>query len=208
VERTATVIRELDGQIIGLQEVESRRTERGEPLAIMAYLRGYKAVIGPTMTRPDGDYGNVLLTTHNVTDTRFIDLTVPGREPRGAIDARLAVQGRELRVIVTHLGLKAGERRYQAKKLAGHLKSNTACVSILLGDINEWFPWSPVLRHFHRCCGTSPALSTFPSQKPWLALDRIWVRPRSALRKVSVHKSALAQIASDHLPLKAYVRHS
>jgi len=204
-ERIAKVIRELDADVIGLQEVETRRGAQTEPLEIMAYLTGFKAVLGPTMSRPDGDYGNVLLAPHAVTDVQHIDLTVAGREPRGAIAARLRIHDRRVRVVVTHFGLKARERRYQARKLTSDLGHDTNKLTVLLGDINEWFPLSPLLRRLNRYFGKSPALSTFPSHRAWLALDRIWVRPRTALRQLTVHKSPLARTASDHLPLKAHI---
>jgi endonuclease/exonuclease/phosphatase family metal-dependent hydrolase len=38
-----------------------------------------------------------------------------------------------------------------------------------------------------------------------LALDRIWMRPRDCLRRVSVHNSQCARRASDHLPLLAQI---
>ena len=36
-----------------------------------------------------------------------------------------------------------------------------------------------------------------------LALDRIWTHPRAMLRDLSVHRTALSRVASDHLPLVA-----
>jgi endonuclease/exonuclease/phosphatase family metal-dependent hydrolase len=204
-ERIARVIHELDVQIIGLQEVESRKVAESHWFDILAHLPGFTAIVGPTIERSDGHYGNLLLTTHAAVDVQHVDLTVPGLEPRGAIDAHMQIQGRQVRVVVTHLGLKAGERRYQARKLIRCLGDDANNLTILLGDINEWFPLSPLLRRFHRYFGKSPTLFTFPSHRPWLALDRIWVRPPSALRQLSVHKSPFARIASDHLPLKAYI---
>jgi hypothetical protein len=37
------------------------------------------------------------------------------------------------------------------------------------------------------------------------ALDRVWVRPRHALLALKAHRSPLASVASDHLPVKAIV---
>jgi endonuclease/exonuclease/phosphatase family metal-dependent hydrolase len=204
-ERIAKVIREFDAHIIGLQEVDSRRMAETEGLEILAYLTGFTAIPGPTMQLPDGNYGNVLLTAHAVADIQHVDLTAPGREPRGAIDARLKIHGRPVRVITTHLGLKAGERRYQARKLIGRVSDNADDLTVLMGDINEWFPLSPLILEFHRRFGKPPTLLTFPSHWPCLALDRIWVRPGRALQKLSTHKSLMARIASDHLPLVAHI---
>jgi endonuclease/exonuclease/phosphatase family metal-dependent hydrolase len=76
---------------------------------------------------------------------------------------------------------------------------------VLMGDINEWFVWGRpprwLVSHFQR----APAPATFPSRRPIVALDRIWIRPRRRLLEVRAHESPLARIASDHLPLVARI---
>jgi endonuclease/exonuclease/phosphatase family metal-dependent hydrolase len=72
-----------------------------------------------------------------------------------------------------------------------------------MGDINEWFLWGRPLRWMHKHFEATPAPATFPSRLPLLALDRVWVKPRTLLRKLAVHSTPLARIASDHLPLTA-----
>ena len=47
----------------------------------------------------------------------------------------------------------------------------------------------------------APRVRSFPSRFPLLSLDRIWVRPRRALRELGVHASPTARSASDHLPV-------
>src|SRR6267142_2122603 len=76
---------------------------------------------------------------------------------------------------------------------------------VVLGDINEWFPFSRPLRWFNRLLGRSVAERSFPSRWPLVALDRVWVRPRPALLALKAHRSPLASVASDHLPVKAIV---
>jgi endonuclease/exonuclease/phosphatase family metal-dependent hydrolase len=72
-----------------------------------------------------------------------------------------------------------------------------------MGDINEWFLWGRPLRWLHVEFQETPAPATFPAYRPVLALDRLWVRPRTALRRLAVHATPLARVASDHLPLVA-----
>lgn len=205
--RIARVILELDAQVIGLQEVNSKSGDNLEE-AQMEYLSqatGLKAVSGPTIRRADSQYGNVLLTHYPIAEIRLADLSVRGREPRGAIDTTLDIQGQAVRVIVTHLGLTASERFNQVEGLKQILCSEREQAVILLGDTNEWFPLSRTIRTLHQCLGKTPAKPTFPAWFPLLSLDRIWVRPRGALETVRVHKSPLAKIASDHLPLKVSI---
>jgi endonuclease/exonuclease/phosphatase family metal-dependent hydrolase len=157
------------------------------------------------MERQTGPFGNVLLTSGRVLDSRFLDLSVPGCEPRGAIDADLSIEGRTVRVIVTHLGLRAAERRYQVRRILEALSKGQTRFIILLGDINEWVLRSRPLRWLYARFGTPPAPRTFPSWLPLFALDRIWVLPRPVLVGVRAHATPLTRIASDHLPVKGLI---
>jgi endonuclease/exonuclease/phosphatase family metal-dependent hydrolase len=206
-DRIAQVILELDAPVIGLQEVNSKSGGRLEEAQMdyLAQATGLKAVAGTTVWRADSQYGNVLLTRYPIAEIRLVDLSVAGREPRGAIDARLDIQGQAVRVIVTHLGLTGSERSNQVERLEQILQGEREQPVILLGDTNEWFPLSRTIRTLNRFFGKSPAKPTFPARFPFLPLDRIWVRPRRALETVWVHKSPLAKIASDHLPLKVSI---
>jgi endonuclease/exonuclease/phosphatase family metal-dependent hydrolase len=205
--RIAQVIREIGAEILGLQEVDSGRggKSRFAQLEELADLSGYHVTPGPTILRDDRRFGNLLLTGERVRETRRLDLSLPGREPRGAIDADLDIDGMPLRVIVTHLGLWPGERRVQVRRLLDVLKEERDRLTVILGDINEWIPGSRPLRWMNRVLGRSPAPRTFPSVFPLLALDRIWVWPRRALLAVRAHRTPLARVASDHLPVKAVV---
>src|SRR5436190_14541829 len=195
--RIAEVIRELDCDTVGLQEVDYR-------LDYIAGRVGMRCIPGITLVRHDGPFGNALLTTRKVLDVRQLSLGYGRREPRSALDVDLDVCGQKLRVIVTHLGLFAAERRWQVRKLLEMVKSTEERL-VVLGDINEWFPFSRPVRWFNRLLGHSVVERSFPSRWPLLALDRVWVRPRPALLALKAHRSALAAAASDHLPVKAIV---
>ena len=195
--RIAEVIRELDCDTVGLQEVDYR-------LDYIAGRVGMRCIPGITLVRHDGPFGNALLTTRKVLDVRQLALGYGRREPRSALDVDLDVCGQKLRVIVTHLGLFAAERRWQVRKLLEMVRDTQERL-VVLGDINEWFPFSRPVRWFNRLLGHSVVERSFPSRWPLLALDRVWVRPRPALLALKAHRSALAAAASDHLPVKAIV---
>jgi hypothetical protein len=55
----------------------------------------------------------------------------------------------------------------------------------------------------HKHFEETPSIATFPSFYPLFALDRLWVKPRRLLKRIEVHATARARMASDHLPLKA-----
>jgi len=204
-ERILAVLKEVDSNIIAIQELDFHREPALNLLDYFARHTGLTPVAGPTVFKPESRFGNALLTSLPVLDTHPIDLTVPGREPRGALDLKLDWQGRTLRVIATHLGLSPGERRYQIKQLLTLLARETADLKILLGDLNEWFLWGRPLRWLNHAFPISQRRRTFPARFPLLALDRIWVAPPASLVELQVHRSPLARIASDHLPLKAII---
>jgi endonuclease/exonuclease/phosphatase family metal-dependent hydrolase len=207
IKRIAHVLSELDTHLIGLQEVGTH-PQGMHSLSQMEYLAdatGLHAIAGPTIERQTGPYGNVLLTGWRVLGSRLLDLSVPGREPRGAIDAELDIAGQRVRVIVTHLGLRAAERRYQVRRLLAALSEGQHRFIVVLGDINEWILRSRPLRWFHARFGKPPAPRTFPSWLPLFALDRVWVLPREALLDIRTHATAITRIASDHLPVRAVI---
>jgi endonuclease/exonuclease/phosphatase family metal-dependent hydrolase len=195
--RIAAVIDELGCDTVGLQEVHHLET-LARP--------GMTAVAGQPHLWHDRHVGNALLTRRKVLDVRHHDFALPGCEPRTALDVDLEVAGEKVRVIVTHLGLPPAERRYQVKKLLSLIKHTPIHDHVVvLGDINEWLPLGRPLRWMHALLGRSPAERSFPSRWPLFALDRVWVRPRHALRAFGAHRSPLASRASDHLPVKAII---
>lgn len=203
VERVAAVLAELDADVVGLQEVDNGyHTPGSEQLRELARATGLASVEGPTLRRISGHYGSALLTRLPVERVVRHDLSVSGREPRGALDVTVAGGEARARIVVTHLGLRAGERRQQGRLLLERLRENDeGSLTILLADVNEWLPWGCVSRSFDRALGAAKALRSFPARFPCLPLDRIWVRPASALREVAAHRSARAREASDHLPV-------
>jgi len=204
-ERIAEVVRELGADLVALQEVEARGTGRraAHPLRRIAASCGFEPLLGPTIVRPDGDYGNALLTRLDATAVRHHDISVPGREPRGILEVEIVVPEGRMRVVVTHLGLARRERGIQVARLAELARSRRELPLVLMGDLNEWCPLGAARRVLRRELGWSPAPATFPARLPVLALDRVWCRPASALRSLTVHRSPVAAVASDHLPVVA-----
>lgn len=206
--RVAQVINELQCDVVGLQEVDSRNGPHAHSMQLdyLARETGMQAIAGSTILRHDGDYGNALLTCLPIVDVRRHDFSFRRREPRGALDVKLAFNGGTARVLVTHLGLNPKERRFQVKKLLQLLAGDThEEVVVVLGDINEWLPVSRPLRWLHGLLGKPPWQRTFPVWCPLFALDRVWVRPASAIVRISAHRTAASRRASDHFPIKAYL---
>ncbi|AGF73901.1 endonuclease/exonuclease/phosphatase family protein [Bartonella australis AUST/NH1] len=207
--RIVRVIAELQADIIALQEVDKRFGER-IGLIDLQFLKtetGLTPVPLRTMT-PNGHgwHGNALFLrqgrVHNISQ-----ITLPGVEPRGAIIIELETKVGLIRVITTHFGLLRHSRNKQAKMLLTLLQKRPFMPTVLIGDLNEWrMGKNSSLNHFSPyfdiTLGTAPS---FPSRFPLLALDRIFTFPPQLITKIESHYSPLARVASDHLPIKAYL---
>jgi len=202
--RVAGVLREIGADVVALQEVPLGDTRRENVLTVLQQATGYHAVEGPALDLPHRRYGNAVLSRYPVLATRTIDLSFGSREPRGALDADIDVDGNPLRIVATHLGLRPAERCDQIARLLQVFDTDRMPV-ILMGDVNEWFVWGRCLRRLVTHFEAVPAVRTFPSRWPVFALDRIWISPRHRLLRINVHATPLARKASDHLPLIAHI---
>jgi len=204
-ERTVHVLRELNADVVALQEVEHHDIGGCDLLDYLAAKTGLTAIAGPTLLRESRHYGNAILTRLPILRVNRVDLTLPGHEARGALDVTLDGNGRRVQVVATHLGLKPWERRQQVRRLLKLFEIGPANIYVLMGDLNEWFLWGRPLRWLHAHFKRTPHYATFPARWPLMALARLWVHPRRRLARVEVHASGLARVASDHLPLKAVI---
>lgn len=207
--RSAAVIAELGADIVALQEVDKRFGRRTGLLDLTVVERDAGLVPLRVSNDPDGHgwHGNALLVRPG-TSARFRRLNLPGAEPRGAIVAELDLPAGPLRVIAAHLGLLRRNRTRQAMAILDALTQGEAMPTLLLGDLNEWQPGARSSLRALEPVFTLPhaAPASFPARLPILALDRILGWPQGLVTDVAVHGSPRARIASDHLPLTAWVR--
>ncbi len=206
-ERTFQVLRELDADVIGIQEFDSRTHRRGAAVTVADLERetGYTAHVQPTRHNRDGYHGNLILARQNAHKVQRHNIGATEVEPRGMIEADFSVAGRTLRVAVTHLALWPPARARQAAKIVRQLQAPPNGMMVLMGDLNEWLPFGGAGRVFHRHFGAHSKPASFPSIRPVVGFDQMWASPRGSLVSVAVHRSELADRASDHLPVKAMV---
>lgn len=201
VERCAAVLKEIDADLMVLQEVESRAGHEFDALNYLALATQCTAIAGNTMKLGENDYGNAVLTKFAYQAVKSHDLSFKDREPRKAMDISFELEGRQLQLVATHLGLRPAERREQVKRLLTTFDYKNHDIIILAGDLNEWWLWGRPLRALHRIFPDTPFRRTWPTWLPLLSLDRIWVSPRPVLKNLTTHRSQLAKQASDHFPL-------
>jgi endonuclease/exonuclease/phosphatase family metal-dependent hydrolase len=210
-ERVALVIEEARADVAGLQEVGALGGpgELLDPAGTLARLTGLAQAYGLTELRGGYPYGNCILSRHAISATRSYDLSVAGREKRGCLRADIDLGAAALHVFNCHLGLDRRERRRQAAQLlSADILRDTALAYplVLVGDFNAWSSRSAVPRWIRRQLADAAVVArtpraTFPSVFPLLRLDRAYVGPAVRVLSCSVHDSALARLASDHLPV-------
>lgn len=198
--RVLQVLREIDADILALQEVGGYPVDGGEQVAFFQDQLGMAAVTGLNLRRRRVQFGNALLARGEIRVTDQINLSVSRLEPRSAIDAVVDTDAGSLRIIATHLGLLARDRRRQIDLIAAVLELRTSPLTVLLGDFNIFGRERRVL---HRIGAPHPlpVLRSFPSRRPLMSLDRLWAIPNQRLLQLSLHRTALSAVASDHLPL-------
>lgn len=206
-DRVAGVIRGLNVDVIGLQEVGwHHRGETGiDQFAYLAEATGFQALSGPTKHNSLAHYGNAILTRLPVVETVPIDLSVPVREPRGALAAVLVVEGAPVRLIVAHLGLDPWERNVQVDRILDFIDAAEPMPTIFMGDLNEWRPSAPRLKRLAERLPDCAAPRSFHARLPTLRLDRIFVSGELKLAGYEVIRNAMTRRASDHLPVKALI---
>ena len=208
-ERIIQVIQEIGADVMALQEADSRFGERTGLLDLARLERDTGLVPIPIagISKAHGWHGNVILFREGMLrDVHPIKL--PGLEPRGALVAEIELKdGTVMRIIAAHLGLLRRSRAQQARMIVDIMNSRDEKPTLLLGDLNEWrLGTSSSLNTLHSAFGDLPkAVPSFPAGLPVLALDRIIPNRRGLISAVEAHDTPLARVASDHLPIKAFV---
>ncbi|WEX90782.1 endonuclease/exonuclease/phosphatase family protein [Sinorhizobium garamanticum] len=211
--RTAAVINECRPDIIALQEVDVGRARSGgidQAHMIAAHLQ-MEAQFHPALHLKDEKYGDAVLTALPMRLIKAAALPSAG-EPRGALWVEVDLADVNLQIVVTHLGLRGSERVRQATTLLGPgwlggIDQRKAPV-VLAGDLNATARSAAYrlvarqLRDAQLQTGAKPR-PTFPSRLPLLRIDHVFVGEEIDVAHCEVHNTALARVASDHLPLVA-----
>ena len=203
-ERIVAVLREVDADVIALQEADRRVGDRASAIPrVLLDDTDWQALPLGMRARSLGWHGNALLVRRGIVAEAFTPLELPRLEPRGAVWAQLEHEGRRFCVVGTHLDLSGIRRRAQIRTILEWLDHE--CPTILLGDFNQWGSQSGAMREFDERWRLVDPGRSFPSRRPVARLDRILVTQECKVARSGVHHSALAARGSDHLPVWADV---
>ena len=216
-ERIVKVLREIDADVIGLQEVlcNSHLHKRDHQAKFIADALGFEFVVGKNRQIKGADYGNAIISRHSILSARNHDITVSTYERRGCLSAEVEIkQGKTIHFADLHMGTSFFERHKQVHKLlAGHVLEAVGIAGnrIIVGDFNEWINGvtTRMLRSRFNYVEPKKHLGTsrsFPGYMPLLHLDHIYFDSSFELEAAAIHRSRTALVASDHLPIFADFR--
>ncbi len=205
-ERILTVLREIDADVIALQEADRRFGARAGVLPRRAIAEHTPYHVVPLAMTPEGLgwHGNALLVRKGVDVHSAAPVMLPTIEPRGAVCVELSAGGARFRVVGMHLDLSGLRRRHQLRAVQAYLeRCGERLPAVLMGDFNEWSSRSGALRELGRGWQALRLGPSFPARWPLAQLDHIVASAEWRVRHGGVHHSAASAIASDHLPVKA-----
>ena len=204
-------VEQLDADIVCLQEV--RKVHRGDaryfahwpelPQAEFLAPQGYEAVYRTNATTRHGEHGNAMLSRWPVLEHQHEDMSDHRFEQRGLLHSEVELFGRQVHVVVVHLGLIRASRVRQVAQLHRFIQREVPSHAplIVAGDFNDW--GKTIQREMAAmgltfCDGL--AQPTFPSRLPLAQLDQVYAR---GMRPVTQHvpRGRIWWRMSDHLPL-------
>lgn len=212
IHNLAPAIQSLNADLVCLQEVrqfnrrEARRFAHWPVQAQADFLAppGYHAVYRTNAITRHGEHGNALLSRWPVLACEHRDISDHRLEQRGFLHVTLSVRGRELHVLVVHLGLIRRSRVRQLASLQHYIQTNLPADALVLvaGDFNEWRPGFSTGLNLAGLCAWQEPHATFPSRLPLVQLDHVFARGLVPLG-LTVPRGVTWWRMSDHLPLVA-----
>ena len=205
LERVADVLRQLDADVITLQEVDDRTDRTGgvDQVGVLAELLGYEGFHGPHRAYQRGFYGNAILTRLPVREFRVHAIPPASGSALSVTEVELEAG---LSVVSVHLAGSEVERMAQADSVTSWFADGSRPV-VLSGDFNDR-PDGPVLTRLRRdwhVLEKSGSPLTFPADAPDREIDFMMFSPDTGL-EVLEHRVVDEAAASDHRPILAVLR--
>jgi endonuclease/exonuclease/phosphatase family metal-dependent hydrolase len=210
IKRIASVLGELEADIIAIQEVFAVCDSHEGQVETIASELGLKAAFGCTRHHRNRPYGNAILSRWPILESREMDISWHRRERRGCIRADLKTPRGTLHVFNIHMGTSYFERRHQVRSLLAskQLHADLAGPRVLVGDFNEWIRGLTTRMLSEKFESLNLELHvrrrrSYPGLLPILHLDHIYFERPLHVERAELVCTRLSRIASDHLPLVA-----
>jgi endonuclease/exonuclease/phosphatase family metal-dependent hydrolase len=211
-DRVAAVLREIDADVIALQEVIGAGPRGGSQIEEIGAALGMGWVMASARHLRGHQFGNAVLSRYPIVHHAEHDLSWKTCEERCMQRADVDVNGHRLHVYNVHLGTAILERRHQAERMATIISDrHVTGPKLVLGDFNEWMRGltTRLLSSKLKSVDLGSYMSrkrTYPGFFPLLHLDHIYYAGRLEIIGVELPRTRLSLVASDHLPLVADVR--
>ncbi len=190
IEELRNAIRKVDADLVFLQEVMGVHpvslsvAEVGSQFEYLADEIWPHFAYGKNAIYSDGHHGNAILSKHPFMKYENINVSTNKFEKRGLLHASIAVNRQALHLVCLHLNLLERGRQQQLQSLVQRVRERVPldCPLIVAGDFNDWQrkftdPLSEKLGVIEAGVKfTGAHAKTFPSWKPFLSLDRVYLR--------------------------------
>lgn len=205
-------LRGADVDLVLVQEAfHSNRSSHHQTDELAASL-GFHAYYEPNKHRRVGHHGNSTLSRHAASTVANYNISTNPVERRGALYARLETPVGPVHVVNVHLGLNQSQRRKQVRAIGEILDERVPPrePTIVAGDFNDWnLRMDAVVRQelgLNNAFGElAAAPSTWPAQRPFFNLDRVYIR-NLAPQQARALSGPPWNVLSDHLPLAVELR--
>lgn len=190
--------------------------------------RLYHSVYGMNREYDYGHHGNALLSRYRIMHSENLDVSDNPLESRGVLYCVIETGSANIHCYVMHLGLLGASRRRQALELIKFVQLTAGKEEpvIIAGDTNDWGnalgemlresldvqevfdgldTQEGFLNTLRKMTGRRTRLNparTFPASKPFLRLDRIYVRGFEVESAEVLHGIRWSRL-SDHAPIVA-----
>ena len=210
VRRVAAVLREIDADIVALQEVFASEHGRQSQVEIIAEELGLESAVGRTRYLDGRPYGNAILSRWPIISWSQMRLPWTRREQRGCLRVDLDTPRGVIHAFNIHMGTSYFERRHQIRSFLKHeyLHNGLSGPRVLVGDFNEWVSGltTKTLRDKFESLNMQLHIQrrkSYPGILPFLHLDHIYFERPLHIEKAELVRTRQSLIASDHLPLVA-----
>jgi endonuclease/exonuclease/phosphatase family metal-dependent hydrolase len=211
-DRVAAVLREINADVIAIQEVIGAGPGGSSQIEEIGAGLGMGWVMASARLLRGHQFGNAVLSRFPITHHVEHDLSWKTCEERCMQRVDVDVQGAILHVYNVHLGTAILERRHQAQRLATIVSDrHVGGPKLVLGDFNEWMRGLTTTLLSSRLKSVDLASylkrkRTYPGIFPILHLDHIYYAGNLDIVSIELPRTRRSLVASDHLPLVADVR--